>query len=167
MYQLIAEYKETLKVVRNLHSEADEKDKKIIGGMISDLEYAIEWMSTGRRPGLRRGIERRAAYQRERPFDPVLMQTYFRSMNENIYSWDDHIQEDNVSPWDRERIEDALSVLTDREKEIYLMSRGYSLSFSEIASLLNLKKATVQNNIKRAEKKISQQIIESMFCLAN
>jgi RNA polymerase sigma-70 factor (ECF subfamily) len=163
--QLIAEYKETLKVVRYLQNEADEKDKKIIAGIISDLEYALEWMTTGRRPGLRRGIERRSAYQRERPFDPVLMQTYFRSLEATNYSWDNHHHEDGISTWDYERIEDALSILSDREKEIYLMSRGYCLPYSEIASLLGLKKATVQNNIKRAEKKISTHIQESLFCL--
>jgi hypothetical protein len=35
--QLIAEYKETLKFVRNLHRIANEKDKKVISGMISDF----------------------------------------------------------------------------------------------------------------------------------
>lgn len=166
MEQLIAEYKESLKVVRNLHSTADEKDKKIIAGMISDLEYAIEWMTTGRRPGLRRGIERRAAYQRERPFDPILIQTYFRSMDDNDYEWDKHQPEDGIPYWDKMRIEDALSVLTEREKEIYLMSRGYSLPFSQIAKYLGISVNTVKSNIKRAERKISCRIIDSLFCVS-
>jgi positive control factor len=54
-------------------------------------------MSTGRRPGLRRGIERRAAYQKERPFDPILIQTYFRSMADNCYEWDNRNSEDIIS----------------------------------------------------------------------
>jgi positive control factor len=162
---LITQYKQSLKNVRNLHRLADIKDKKIIAGMISDLEYAIEWMETCRRPGLKRGIERRAAYQRERPFDPLLMQNYFKSMDDNIYSWDDHIQEDGISPWDKLRVDDALSVLSEREKEIYLMSRGYCISYSQIADYLGITKATVQNNIKRAEKKIAGQIHSSLFAL--
>ena len=131
--------------------------------MISDLEYAIEWMKTGRRPGNKRGIERRAAYQRERPFDPILMQRYFRSMDDNEYEWDKHQQEHAITSWDRERIDDALSVLTEREKEIYLMSRGYCLSLGQIARFLDIKKTTVQNYIIRAEKKIGSRIQVSLF----
>ncbi len=111
--------------------------------MISDLEYAIEWMSTGRCPGNRRGIERLAAYQRERPFDPLIMQRYFRSKEFDAYEWDDHLQEDVVSPMDKERIEDALSVLTENEKEIYLMSRGHCFSFKQISEYLGVSKSTI------------------------
>lgn len=163
--EMIEQYKHSLELVRNLHRAASKEDKLIISGMISDLEYTIEWMTTGRRPGNKRGIERRAAYQRERPFDPLLMQIYFRSMDDNEYEWDKQNKEDTISYWDKMRIEDALSVLSLREKEIYLMSRGYCLPYSEIAKYLGIKKATVQNNIKRAERKIGKQVQESLFCL--
>jgi positive control factor len=79
MNNLIKEYKESLKITRKMYDNAVEEDKKIIAGMISDLEFAIEWLETSRMPGNRRGIERRAAYQREKPFDPLLMQKFFRS----------------------------------------------------------------------------------------
>jgi positive control factor len=169
---LIKEYKETLKNTQelykrvvNLDSELNS-DKRIIRGIIGDLEFNIEWMSTGRRPGNKRGIERRAAYQRERPFDPLIIQRYFRSMgNKNNYEWDKHDPEDNITSIDKDRIDDALSVLTKREKEIYLMSRGYSLSFSEISNYLGLTVSTVKTNIKRAETKISKRIKDSLFCL--
>jgi len=161
--QLIDEYREALKETRDLYNKAIVEDKKTISGMISDLEYAIEWMKTGRRPGNKRGIERRAAYQRERPFDPILMQRYFRSMDDNEYEWDKHQQEHAITSWDRERIDDALSVLTEREKEIYLMSRGYCLSLGQIARFLDIKKTTVQNYIIRAEKKIGSRIQVSLF----
>ncbi|MCQ6512965.1 hypothetical protein NPN18_24675, partial [Vibrio parahaemolyticus] len=73
------QYKETLWETRKLLKKASDEDKEVIRGMISDLEFAIEWMETGRRPGNRRGIERIAAYQREKPFDLLLMQKFFRS----------------------------------------------------------------------------------------
>jgi positive control factor len=161
---LLKEYKESLKIARKMYGDAYNEDKKIIAGMISDLEYAIEWMETGRRPGNRRGIERRAAYQREKPFDPLLMQKFFRS-SEPVYEWDDHEKEDVITSWDRERIEDALSVLTDREREVYLMSRGYCLTYSEIANYLCISSSSVQTMIERAEKKIKKRIRESLFCL--
>jgi positive control factor len=164
MNNLIKEYKESLKITRKMYDNAVEEDKKIIAGMISDLEFAIEWLETGRMPGNRRGIERRAAYQREKPFDPLLMQKFFRS-SEPTYEWDDHEKEDVITSWDRERIEDALSVLTDREREVYLMSRGYCLTYSEIANYLCISSSSVQTMIERAERKIKKRINESLFCL--
>jgi positive control factor len=164
MNDLVQEYKKSLKMARKMYDNAVEEDKKIIAGMISDLEFAIEWMTTGRRPGNRRGIERRAAYQREKSFDPLLMQKFFRS-SEPVYEWDDHEKESVITSWDRERVEDALSVLTDREREVYLMSRGYCLTYSEIANYLCISSSSVQTMIERAEKKIKKRINESLFCL--
>lgn len=165
MQDLIEEYKQALKSIRLLQQSASVEDNKLLGGMASDISYALEWMQTGRRPGNKRGIERRAAYERERPFDPLLMQRYFRSMDDNLYSWDTHIQEDAVTAVDRERIEDALSVLTEREREIYLMSRGNCLSYSQIARYLGIQKTSVQNRIESAERKIARHIRVSLFCV--
>jgi positive control factor len=166
MEKLLKQYIETLKATKNLLEKAADEDKPIIRGMISDLEFAIEWMSTGRRPGNKRGIERRAAYQREKPFDPLLMQKFFRS-SDPVYKWDDHEKEHVITEWDRQRIEDALSVLTKREREVYLMSRGYSLSYSEIANYLCISSSSVQTMIERAEKKIQKRINESLLCLCS
>ncbi|WP_044736602.1 sigma-70 family RNA polymerase sigma factor [Geobacillus kaustophilus] len=164
MDELLREYKQTLKQTKKLLDRATEQDKKIIRQMIADLEFVIEWLTTGRYPGHKRGIERRAAYQREKPFDPLLMQKFFRS-SEPTYEWDDHEEENIITSWDRQRIEDALSALTDREREVYLMSRGYCLTYSEIANYLCISSSSVQTMIERAEKKIKKRINESLFCL--
>jgi positive control factor len=166
MIDLIQQYSDALKQARKMYKTANEEDKKIISGMISDLVYALEWMKTSRMPGNRRGIERRAAYQREKPFDPLLMQKFFRS-SDPVYKWDDHEKEHVITEWDRQRIEDALSVLTKREREVYLMSRGYSLSYSEIANYLCISSSSVQTMIERAEKKIQKRKNESLFCLCS
>ncbi|MCM3665523.1 Fis family transcriptional regulator [Mesobacillus subterraneus] len=165
MQALIEEYKQALKSIRLLQQSASVEDNKLLGGMASDLQYALEWMQTGRRPGNKRGIERRAAYERERPFDPLLMQRYFRSMDDNVYSWDDHKKESTLSAYDRELIADALSTLTEREREIYLMSRGYCFPESHIAYMLNVHIGTVRKTISRAEDKIKIQKNQSLFCL--
>lgn len=133
------------------------EDIAIIRSWKSNLEFCISWMKTGRRPGSTRGIERRAAYEREKSFDPMIMQRFFRS-EENIYSWDSETKEDVVSLFDKERIEEALSVLTDREREIYLMAKGNSLSYGKIAELLCIGKSTVSTNIYRAEKKMRKHL---------
>ena len=164
MEELIKSYKQSLREMKNAKENAYEEEKKIFSGMISDLEFTLEWLSTGRRPGNRRGIERRAAYQREKACDPLLMQRYFRSMNDNLYEWDDHEKENAISKWEKIQLEDALSVLTEREKKVYLMSRGYCLPYREIAKYLMISCSTVQTMIERAEKKIARQIDESLFC---
>ncbi|NNU89779.1 sigma-70 family RNA polymerase sigma factor [Anoxybacillus sp. CHMUD] len=164
MDELLREYKQTLKQTKKLLEHAPEQDKKIIRGIISNLEFTIEWLTTGRRPGHKRGIERRAAYQREKLFDPLLMQKFFRS-SEPVYEWDDHERESVITSWDQERIEDALSVLTEREREVYLMSRGYCLTYSEIANYLCISSSSVQTMIERAERKIKKRINESLFCM--
>lgn len=164
MQDLIKQYNTTLRQLREAQKEAKEEDVKILTDMISDITYSLEWMKNARRPGNRRGVERLAAYQRERECDPLLMQRYFRSMDDNLYEWDNHQQEHAIGEWDKIRLEDALSLLTEREKEVYLMSRGYCLTYREIARYLNITCSTVQSMIERAEKKIARQVNESLFC---
>lgn len=164
MEALIKEYDQSLCKIRKSKENVSEEQQKILSSMASDLEYSLEWMRTGRRPGNRRGIERRAAYQRERAFDPMLMQRYFRSADETVYEWDNHVQQYTIGEWEKIQLEDALSVLTEREKEIYLMSRGNCFSYSEIAGYLVISRSAVQTMIERSEKKIAQQVKESIFC---
>ncbi|AME06005.1 sigma-70 family RNA polymerase sigma factor [Bacillus siamensis] len=171
MQDLIIEYKSALKDVKKMYRQlsvvadslltAEQKsDKKIIGGMISDLEYTIEWLQNGRHPGARRGADRRDAYKRPILADPRLID----ALPEEYAI----IQEPNgeVSDWDKERIADALSVLTDREKDIFIMHAVQNMSFEEIAALLNIKKGTVQKNIERSRLKMKNRANDSLFCLA-
>lgn len=166
MKELIKQYKETLKQLELSKKDATEKDAEIIGEMISDIEYAIEWMCTAKKPGNRRGIERRAAYQRERPCDPLLMQRYTRSTVMPVYEWDTEAKESVISEWDRIQLEDALSTLTEREKEIYVMSRGHGFTQEKISNYLGVKRTTVQEYLKRADKKIGERLNGSLFCIS-
>jgi positive control factor len=164
MEKLLLSYKESLSKAKRMIEKASDRDKSLLNGMIRDLQYAIEWMETGRQPGNRRGVERLAAYQRERPFDPLLMQRFFRSQDE-AYEWDESENESVISSAEQEMIEDALSVLTSKEKEVYLMSRGHCLSYSQIANYLCISSSSIQTMIERAEKKISKRRFGSLFCL--
>lgn len=78
-----------------------ETEKNYLSEMISDVEYVIEWLETGRRPESKRGIERRAAYQREKLIDPIRMQAFvFRGTAGSPC---------NLTEWEKEQLEDALS----------------------------------------------------------
>lgn len=165
MKDLMKQYTETRKQLEASKMGATEKDISIINGMISDINYALEWMRTAKQPGKKRGIERRAAYQRERPCDPLLMQRYTRSTEMPLYEWDTEAKESVISEWDRIQLEDALSTLTEREKEIYVMSRGYGFTQDKISNYLNVKRTTVQEYLKRADKKIGERLSGSLFCI--
>ncbi|MBJ8205502.1 sigma-70 family RNA polymerase sigma factor [Bacillus cereus] len=165
MKDLIKQYKKTLKQLEESKNCATEKDVEIISEMITDIEYSLEWMCTAKKPGNRRGIERRAAYEREKPCDPLLMQRYVRSTEMQAYEWDTEVKESVISEWDRIQLEDALSTLTEREKEIYVMSRGYGFTQDKISNYLKLQRTTVQEYLKRADKKIGERMSGSLFCI--
>ncbi|EJP81398.1 sigma-70 family RNA polymerase sigma factor [Bacillus cereus] len=166
MKDLIKQYKKTLKQLEESKKGATEKDVEIISEMITDIEYSLEWMCTAKKPGNRRGIERRAAYQREKPCDPLLMQRFVRSTVMPVYKWDTEAKESVISEWDRIQLEDALSTLTEREKEIYVMSRGHGFTQDKISNYFNIKRTTVQVYLKRADKKIGERLSGSLFCIS-
>ncbi|CAN2253061.1 phage PBSX; putative RNA polymerase PBSX sigma factor-like [Bacillus subtilis] len=169
MQDLLFEYKRTLKQTRTQYkplAEADEsmlsaeemKDKKIIRNIITDLEYVTEWLEKGRQPGIRRAIDRRDAYQRLMIKDPRIIESFSSTMM---------VEPDGqVSEEDRERIREALALLTDREKEMFLLHKVECFSYEWIADLLGVKKSTVQTTIKRAIVKVQRQQEEMNRSLA-
>lgn len=77
LQDLIQEYKDTRKSLLSAREQSEDKAERcIISEMISDCEFVIEWLKKGRRPGNIRGIERRAAYQREKLIDPLKLQAF-------------------------------------------------------------------------------------------
>ncbi|ADP31740.1 sigma-70 family RNA polymerase sigma factor [Bacillus atrophaeus] len=169
MEDLLFEYKRTLKQTRKLYKqlgEAEEselsaeklKDKKIIRSIITDLEYVTEWLEKGRQPGIRRAIDRRDAYQRLLIKDPRIIESFSSAI--------DFVPDGQVSDEDRRRIKEALSLLTEREKEMFLLHKVECFSYERIAALLGVKKSTVQTTIKRALLKIHKQKEERKLSLA-
>jgi RNA polymerase sigma-70 factor (ECF subfamily) len=150
-------YRRTVRDLQRRLKELEEGDGdiKTIEEMISDCNYVIEWLHTGRRPGNRRGIERRAAYQREKLMDPVRMQAFVQRSTAGSPS--------NLSEWQLYQIEDALSVLSPRERECYVLAHGECFSHSAIAAMLNIGKDSVTEYISRAQKKISRELENSLF----
>ncbi|MEC4586497.1 sigma factor-like helix-turn-helix DNA-binding protein [Bacillus safensis] len=155
MKDLIKEYKEALEETkRSLAASTDEGEMKTYRSMISDLEYAIEWMETERQPSARRDMDRRSYYER----------TIFTTIEilDFLYSTY-HVPEPDplaVNENELDLLEYALSSLTDKEKEIYITVVGHNLSFSKCAALHGVAKGTIQKNIERARKKIAQKVAE-------
>ncbi len=153
----VQNYKMSLKIAERAYRRADADDKKVISGMVSDCEYVIEWLETGRRPGNKRGIERRAAYQREKLVDPLRMQAYVKNAKAGSPS--------NLTDWQRFQIEDALSRLSERERECYVLAHGECFPFSDIADMLGISKGSVEEYIERAQRKISEDLQSSLFLI--
>ncbi|TKJ07790.1 sigma-70 family RNA polymerase sigma factor [Bacillus cereus] len=165
MKDLIKQYNKTLRDLEKVKENAAEDELNIISGMISDIRYALEWMRTARRPNSERGIERRAAYQREKKVNPLLMQQYIRD-KETQYEWEDEAEVTTISQWDRIRMEDALSTLTQQEKEIFVMYKVGMFTQEEIAENKKVSRRTVRTVLNRVDTKIAKQLSESLFCIS-
>lgn len=148
--------KNAKRILRALRTLSVEKaDRQIIGEMLSDCDYSQEWLQTGRRPGNRRGIERAAAYQREKLVDPIRIQSYVSGNHAGSPS--------NLSDDDRERLDKALKTLSDRERECFVMAHGQNFSYGYIANLIGISKGTVQDYVKRAQIKVSKELKDNQF----
>ncbi|WP_411503465.1 sigma factor-like helix-turn-helix DNA-binding protein [Brevibacillus centrosporus] len=161
MEELLEEYKQTRNKLRYKYSKlsaavvtgSDEADASLMGyysDMIGDLDYVITWMETGKRPGNKRGIERLAVYQRTVTMDPIILQSY---VNRTVAGGPS-----NITDSQRELIGEALSCLTDREKDCYVMAHGQGFSQYDIARMLGLSRGTVDTYIRRAQEKISKKL---------
>ncbi|WP_260288466.1 sigma factor-like helix-turn-helix DNA-binding protein [Peribacillus aracenensis] len=157
IYSVIYEDKDTEENVKAWAREMAApflEDKEVVASWKRNLEYCMTWMKTGHRPGLKRGIERRAAYQNEKPVDPLLMQRYFRSST-NPYDWDQEEKEYVITPTEQIILNEALAVLSEKEREVYILSRGNGHSQYKVAEMMNLSRSSIKTMLSRADKKIA------------
>lgn len=147
--ELKRSYRGTHRGLQKAKDKASPADKEAIEEMIADVNYAIEWMHTGKQPGNKRGIERRAAYQREKLMDPLRMQSFMQHHSSGSPA--------NLSEDQRFQIESALSVLSGRERECFELHHGMCYSYAEIATFLCVKKGTVQGYVESARKKLKKK----------
>lgn len=149
---MLPEYQISLKSVEQLYKSADEDDKKVIAGMVSDCKYVIEWLSSGRRPGNKRGIERRAGYEREILVEPIRMQNFTGRFKV--------VPSEGISENQSFQLEHILGLLSRRERECYVLASGEGFSHAAIAGMLMISAGSVSEYIQRAQKKISSVMEE-------
>lgn len=125
----------------------------------SSLEYSLRWMEKGHSPENRRGIERLAAYQIEKPIDPLLMQRYFRS-HQPEFPWETDTKENVITRSEKELLDKATKTLTKKELEVLLLFKGKSFSQYKIAEMLDISRNSVKTMIRRANKKINAILSE-------
>jgi positive control factor len=154
MRELIKEYKKTLRLVRKIHKRATRKsDREYLSSMINDLRFVIEWLETGRMPGNYRGIERRAAYEREIPVDPT---KYNFDLYGPLWPNDGHeMAEEDAETFDIYANE-VLARLSEREREAWEMRYIGLLECREIAEIMGIHPEAVRSYIQRANRKLGK-----------
>lgn len=173
MNALMMEYKSTLKDTKELLKQTEsrlqiaqnkgdveeikllEDDKAVIRSWISNLNYTIQWIRTGRQPGTTRGIERRAAYDREIPVEP-----YWIQLNEDgkvpVFEFDESEEELERTMNKEGIVKEIMKTLDKTERTVFeLASKEFSQR--EIARFLNMKHSTVQKIIERCKRKIIEE----------
>lgn len=127
-----------------------ERDIEILNAAISSATYVITWISTGREPGTIRGIERRAAYEREVTFEGKWLDSL---IDQDAIIHDLPRQDDEVREMKKELVEDLKRYLTERQLEVFVML-GEGVEQTEIAKILGVSKQTVNGIVVRGRKAI-------------
>lgn len=143
------------RIADNVYDGELDDDITVIGGIISDLTYVIEWLEHGRRPGPSRGIERRSVYQNTVLVDPHVLQNYAKGYETRSAT--------TVTDEQRIAIESALSKLSPREREVFMLVKGQGFSSDYVAEMLGLAKGTVDELLQRAYKKLKGEIQIVLF----
>jgi RNA polymerase sigma-70 factor (ECF subfamily) len=136
--ELITQYSAGIRHLDRYRRSLDRADPnqddeaRTVSGMLSDMRYALDWMRRGRRPGSRKGAERRDIYRRR----------------ELLASTEPMTEEE------RRRLIDCVAVMTERELTCWLLHMAHGLTFQEIGDRLGLSRRTVQQYVERARKKV-------------
>lgn len=143
MQNLIKEYRKSLRVLRSAKVVPLHR-----GSMMSDTQFAIEVMETGRIPGTKWTVARWSKEDRELPVDPQQMARYVQN-REPIQT---------APEWMVKLLEKLMASLTEREKDAYQLVRGQGYSFAQAGRAMGCNKGSVQNFVTRAEKKIGSVV---------
>ncbi|MGM7634180.1 sigma-70 family RNA polymerase sigma factor [Bacillus sp. Hm123] len=163
MRTLIYEYKHSLRELKKMKTaieakeeltELDQQDKSMINSMISEVEFAIQWMVSGRNPDAMRGADRSGAYT----LDPKLLEAVVP--NREV------IEERKLTADEQWLLDDVLADLTKRERDVFTLVRAEGLTLEHTAELLGITKSSVQTYLERAERKIEDRKNGSLFLVS-
>lgn len=146
---LLIEYCESLQKVRHLKHKAQNYhwkiDASLLGGMESDLEWAMGYMVTGYPPLYSEGD-----YKKIVPVNPQEVLIHF---SQSMYkSW----PEDNENVMSRKLNQVMNEVLTEKERDAVRMVLGEGISYGKAGRFLGIKRSSVQSIVRRAVNKIRQ-----------
>ena len=176
MKELLVEYRQTLTETRMLLANLEKKikiaksiknnkalhiliklqeDKVVINSWISNLQYSIQWLNTGRRPRSTRGIERRSVYQKEILTDASEIAKIIES-EQSFYIDEINMESEEEEEYFEQVTNSILEILTEKESQIFKMHISGLAPF-EIAGYMQMPYKTVYKSIKRCKEKISNE----------
>ena len=140
--ELIEQYTSGVRDLERYRKSLDRTDlyeaeeAKTVSGMLSDMRYALDWMRRGRRPGSRKGAERRDIYRRRELLAQI----------------------EPLTEEERRRLIDCVAVMTERELTCWLLHMAHGLTQNEIADKMNISRASVRVYLERAKRKVREKI---------
>ncbi|MFC5532369.1 sigma factor-like helix-turn-helix DNA-binding protein [Cohnella yongneupensis] len=132
----------------SLDPDAEWQEVRLVNETIAGMNYAIEWMRSGRQPNTSRGIDIRDAYKRSILMDMDLLPS----------TPPEQEQEQRITTEQKQAAVKVLMKLSPRELECYLLHKSNGLSLADIGKELKLSKRVVQQYVDRAKAKVAQAI---------
>lgn len=150
--ELIPQYKKGRRDLKEMSNnlsdnEIDRVDKTQINSMIDSMGFSIDWMETGRQPGVYRGADRRDVYRAKQYDDMDVIPDITEQLEkerEPLY----------MSREQRIELLHLFRSFSDRERQCFIMYEAEQLSMQKIADKLGLSKWTVRTYIDRAKGKV-------------
>ncbi|MGX9134030.1 sigma factor-like helix-turn-helix DNA-binding protein [Rummeliibacillus sp. JY-2-4R] len=163
--ELIFEYKDSKRGLEEMllrldpeHPQA-EMDKGHINSMIRGIKETIEWMETGRDPQAYRGADKRFVYDGNEVIATI--SSYDDEVLPMLDIYDDEEQDlsgRELTNEEKQAITQAIGVLSIREKQCFMLHTVCQWSHGRIADKLGVKRASVQQFIRRAQHKVKFSI---------
>lgn len=161
MIDLIVQYRKAKRKLEKINTNPYNEyidEAKVISEMMSDLNYALEWMRNGQQPNIKQqGTTIKAIYTKRLILDSDIFPCL------DIVS---HEQEKLLSDRKKRVVTFILSELTDRQLTCFLLHVAHMRTYAEIGAELGIKASSVQNHVERAREKIEKVLSKHNFELS-
>ncbi|UBH16390.1 sigma factor-like helix-turn-helix DNA-binding protein [Macrococcus armenti] len=148
-----------VKRVLNSRKAFIENEMAIYRSMLSDLEFAIEWIRSGHNPNDNRALDKRTVYLLDNKTIAEVIKSDASYIKVSTDEYDDYINDVNHA------VSHALRKLSKRELEVFLMMKCEGMSSRDVAELLDVKYTTVESHMERAKRKIERELDSNLFLM--
>lgn len=163
MLELIEEYEESKRMLRKALPNADEVDIPKINSMITEIDYALEYLKLGHNPAHYRGIYKSSGYiPKMSNKQKVLLrdqQVIERFYNKSLWESDDN----EISNEKEQALNLTLQVLKKEHLEILIMFELLEYTYKEIAEMLDMSVGTIKSIISRSKRKLLKEGERTLF----
>lgn len=142
-----------------VHIVEYRREISLLSQMVTSTTYALKWLQDGKCPDNVTSIENYSYDQRTIEVDPKLLEVIY-STEDTLYQEQEEVDQELLF-----KLESALSTLTDKEKEAFILFEGQQFSIGNIAEYMKVKPSTVNTMLRRARHKIKVNKDSDIFLL--